>query len=288
MRILLTGTAAIALSGCSFLGLGAGGYSHGPSYGHSPAPSYNPCNPYAGLNGNAACTRSSTWNVEGSVGQEFIVGGDFTTPDDVAAIAGLTPGAVSMKDAYDSATRYELGASYAMNPNRKIAVMGSYSNASGNDVALGTIAGPPTNTLRGTASDYTALGIEAGVRQYFRPRQAPLVNSIRPYVEARLGAAQIDDITIENLRDNGGAVNGGTANFYEGGWVPTAAGMIGVEAPVFQRATLALETGLRYRGSLDADTTDFGPGGSVGIFTGLNNGSSNLTVPVSLRGRYRF
>jgi len=288
MRILLTGTAAIALSGCSFLGLGAGGYSHGPSYGHALAPSYDRCNPYAGLNGNAACTRTSTWNVEGAIGQEYMVDGDFTTPGDVAAFPGLTPGAVSMKDAYNAGTRYELGGSYTVNPNRKITAMASYSSASGNDVALGTLAGPPANTLRGTASDYNAFGLEAGVRQYFRPRQAPLVHSLRPYVEARLGAAKIDDITIENLRDNNGAVNGGSANFYEGGWVPTAAGMIGVEAPIFQRATLGLETGIRYRGSLDADTTDFGPGGGVAILSGINNGSSNLTVPVNLRARYRF
>lgn len=288
MRILFTSTAAIALSGCSMLGFGSGGYSQGPSYGHAPAPVQSKCNPYAGLNGNADCTRSSIWNVEGAIGQEFMVGGDFTTPDDVTAIPGLTPNAVSMKDAYNAATRYELGASYAANPNRKITATASYSKASGNDVAFGTLAGPPANTLRGTASDYEAFGLEAGVRQYFRPRSAPLLNSLRPYVEGRLGAAKIDDISIQNLRDNNGVINGGTANMYQGGWIPTASGLVGVEAPVFQRATLALETGLRYRGALKADTTDFGPGGGVGILSGINNGSSNLTVPVMLRGRYRF
>jgi len=288
MRYLLTASAAIALSGCSFLGLGQGGYSHGPTgYGHAPA-SYDPCNPYAGLNGNAACTKASTWNIEGAIGKDYMVGGDFTTPEDVAAVPGLTPNGVSMSDAYDSGTRYELGASYAVNPNRKITGMASWSNAEGNDVAFGTFAGPPANTLRGTVSDYKTFGLEAGLRQYFRPRPAPLVNSIRPYVEAKLGATKVDDITISNLRDNGGTVNGGTAQFYDGGWVPTAAGMIGVEAPVFQRATLALETGIRYRGALDGNNTDFGPGGGVGVLAGLNNGSENFSVPVQLRGRYRF
>lgn len=280
MRILLLGTAALALSGCSFFGGGA-------QYGTPTASNYSyypsTVSTHQGQRGAI-----SKWNLEGAVGQEFIVGGDFTTPDDVTALPGLTPGAVAMSDAYDNATRYELGLSKALNPARKFTVMASYSSASGKDVALGTLAGPPANTLRGTASDYTALGIEAGLRQYFNPRPGLIVKSIRPYVEAKLGAAQIDDITIENLRDNGGAVNGGTAQMYEGGWVPTAAGMVGIETPVFRNATLALETGIRYRGALDGDVTDFGPGGGVSILTGINNGSENYTVPVTLRGRYRF
>lgn len=278
MRIMLLGTAAIALSGCSWLGGSSyhgayGGGEHG-YYAGGAAPQAEEC-----------CGNLSKWNLEGAVGAEFMVDGDFTTPGDVAALAALTPGDISMKDAYDDGTRYELGFSKALNPNRKFTVMGSYATADGNDVGVGTLAGPPANTLRGTASDYERYGIEAGLRQYFRPTPAPLVRSLRPYVEGKLGAAKVKDIDLENARDNVGAVNGGTIAMYEGGWVPTAAGMIGVEAPIFKRATLGLETGIRYTGKLDTDTTYFNGGN---VLNGINNGSESWTVPVMLRGRYRF
>lgn len=279
MRILLLGTATIALSGCSWLGLG--GSNH---YGYAPQQTANH-GYYTGAHHTGALSK---WNLEGAVGQEYMVKGDFTTPDDVAAVPGLTPNGVKMKDAYDAGMRYELGGSYALNPNRKVTLMANYSKAEGKDVAFGTLAGPPVNTLRGTASDYESYGVEAGLRQYFRFQRAPIVGSIRPYVEAKAGASKVKDITISNLRDNGGAVNGGTAAFYDGKWVPTGAGIIGIEAPVFKRATLALETGIRYRGELDSNTTDFGAGGGVSLLTGLNNGSENWSVPVTLRGRYRF
>ena len=280
MRILLLGTAAIALSGCSWLGGGHGGQYYG-------APAATGHGYYSGAADTSedCCDSYSTWNLEGAVGQEYMVGGDFTTPGDVVAVPCLAVNDVSMKDAYDDGMRYELGLSKALNPNRKFTLMGSYSKADGNDVAIATQG---ANTLRGTASDYETYGVEAGLRQYFQPTPMPVVRSLRPYVEGKLGASKVDDITLSNLRDNAGAVNGGTAAMYEGGWVATAAGMVGVEAPIFKRATLGLETGIRYRGRLATDTTDFNPAGGLGLISGANNGSENWSVPVMLRGRYRF
>lgn len=290
-NILLIGSAALVLSGCSFLGHGPSPYAQGPSpqYGYAPAPATCPTHgvQHQPQYRSPACNRLSTFNVEGSIGKEFIAGGSFTSPNDVAPAPGLTPGDVAMQEAYDEGLRIELGGSYALNPNRKVTLMGSYTTADGNDVVLGSQANA-AGSLRGTASDYKSYGIEAGLRQYFAPQPAPLVRSLRPYVEGKLGAAKVDDVTIENLRDNNGAVNGGMANFSQGGWVPTAAGLVGVEAPIFRHATLGLETGLRYRGSLDADTTDFGAGGGVGLLEGINNSSSTITIPVTMRARYRF
>lgn len=284
MRILLLGTAAIALSGCSWFG---GSNYYGPQahqgqgyYANTPANT-----------GGACCDNLSKWNVEGAVGQEFMVGGDFTTPGDVTALPGVTLPEVSMKDAYDAGMRYELGLSKTLNPNRKFTLMGSYSTAEGKDVAIASSTATPADQIRGKASDYTTYGIEAGLRQYFAPSRAPLVKAIRPYIEGKVGAVQVDDINLTNARTVGGApgvVNGGTIAMYEGGWVPTAAGMVGIEAPIFKRATLGLETGIRYRGALDGDQTDLGTGGGLAALNGLNNGSENWSVPVTLRGRFRF
>lgn len=275
------------------LGFGSNGYSHAPSYGtgYTPAPVSTGCkvaNPYPGATG---CMRPSPWNLEGAVGAEFMVDGDFTTPGDVTAIPGTDLTAVSMQDAYKTGVRYELGVSKVINPNRKFTLMGSYSNAEGNDISIASQTGVPANQIRGQVSDYTTYGVEAGLRQYFQPRPAPLVKSLRPYVEGRLGAANVDDISLTNTRFVGGApgvFNGGTVEMYEGGWVATGAGLIGVEAPIFKQTTLGLETGLRYRAALNSNPTDIGPGGTIAPLTGLNNGSENWSVPVTLRARYRF
>ena len=113
----------------------------------------------------------------------------------------------------------------------------------------------------------------------------PLVKALRPYVEAKVGASKVKDIDLENAMYGGAVENGGTIGLYEGGWVPTAAGMIGVEAPIFKRATLGVETGIRYTGRLDSDTSYLNGGHPL---AGVNNGSDSYTVPVMLRGRYRF
>jgi hypothetical protein len=278
MRLLLLGAATVALSGCSWIS-GSSGH-HGPMTNNQGY--------YSHSNNDVCCDDAkslSRWNLEGAIGPEFIVGGDAITGD---RINDPFPGAVvasdvtSMKDAFDPGMRYELGGSYALNPNRKLTLMGSYAKAEGEEVNLGTING---DALTGNITDYERYGVEAGLRQYFTPKRAPLVKALRPYVEGRLGAAKVKDVNIENAELGGAAYSGGTAPFYKGGWVPTAAGLVGVEAPVFKRATLGLETGLRYTGTLDTDTSVFGPGVPL---AGTNNGSDSWTVPVMLRGRYRF
>lgn len=228
----------------------------------------------------------SRWNLEGSVGQEYMVGGDFSTPDEVTPIAGQRATELSMKDAFEAGMRYELGGSYALNPNRKLTLMGSYTHAEGKDVEIWNRDAPPL-AINGKPSDYESYGVEAGLRQYFKIQQAPIVGSLRPYIEGRVGAAKVKDIEFENYRNTGGPLPG-PAPVYDGGWVATGAGLVGVEVPVFKRATLGLETGIRYRSSLDGNRTRFGPGGAAPFLENFNNGSENWTVPVSLRGRYRF
>jgi hypothetical protein len=275
MRVLLLGTAAIALSGCSWLG--------GSSYYGAPAGDGHGY--YAGEaanTGEGCCETLSKWNVEGAIGPEYFVGGKFLTPGDTNNIPGAVPAALSMKDAYDPGMRYELGGSYALNPNRKLTLMGSYAKAKGEQVNLGTVG---NNAVTGTISDYERYGIEAGLRQYGSITAAPLVKSLRPYVEGRLGASKAKAIDLENAQLGGAVLNGGTVGLYESSWVGTAAGLVGVETPIFKRATLGLETGIRYTGVMKTDTTFLGAGQALG---GINNGTSNWSVPVTLRGRYRF
>lgn len=270
MRLMLLGAATVALSGCSWLGMGGSNYYNAnQQYGH-----------YSG--GEACCTGGkalSRWNLEAAVGPEFIVGGNALTGSEVVA-----PGVAvdqSMEDVYDPGMRYEAGVSYAMSPSRKLTLMGSYAKAEGEQVNLGNNGG---GVISGKMGDYERYGIEAGLRQYFTPTRAPIVKSLRPYVEARVGASQVQDIALENAVQGGAAFNGGTVPLYEKSWVATGAGLVGVEAPIFKQATLGLETGIRYTSAPGSDNTFLG--GTP--LANINNDASSWTVPVMLRGRYRF
>ena len=284
MRILLAGAAAIALSGCSWLGLG-GNHDY-KNYG------------YNGQTGNygyqadrvapKACHSGqclSRWNLEGAIGPSFAVGGTAISGEQINASPGTAIRNIDSDDVFDTGWRGELGGSYALSPNRKITANGFYEHANGGDVVdWGTLNGA---SLQGGLSDYDAYGAEVGLRQYFAPRRAPLVKSIRPYIEGKLGAAYLEDINLNNVTTTAGGVvtNVPDLPFYESGWVPTAAGMIGIETPIARYTTIGLETGLRYTGTPKTDTSALSPGTPL---AGTNNGGARYSIPVMLRGRYRF
>jgi len=233
---------------------------------------------------NGCCVGGKTlsrWNVEAGIGPEFFIGGDAISGDEINDIPGVTSQARSFNDVYDPGFRYDLGASYALNPNRKVTANLFYANADGEETSLGNVNG---EEVVGRLDDYERYGVEVGLRQYARPFAAPLVNSVRPYVEGKIGAARISSIDFENSDPN--ATNlAGTTPFYEGGWVPTGAGLVGIETPVFNRFTMGVETGIRYTDGPASDTSRLSSGVPL---AGTNNGGGNWSVPVQIRGRYRF
>lgn len=273
MRIVLLSTAAIALSGCSWLGLGG---HNGNSYGQQNA-GYGQYKVKPQKKSCTNCNSLSRWNIEGGLGQEFITGGNVLRTADNALVA-TTPNKVTNRSAYATGDRADLGVSYALNPNRKVILNGYVSEFDGSRQNIGVQGG---STVAGEFSDYQSYGLEAGLRQYALPVRVPYLKSIRPYLEARGGIARVDDIDIRNvtLTSAAGVVtNGNDFQALDSDWVPTAAGLVGVETPLFKRMTVGLETGLRYSGRVDA---------VEGGFAGADSGSK-WSVPVSLRGRYRF
>ena len=281
-KLLLAATAlsaSAALSGCSFLGMG--GHHHdyrahhhaGPAMHHAPA---------AQACGTQACL--SRFNLEGGIGPAFLVGGDAVTGNDTNAGTGAAIREISMQDAYETGYRAELGGSYALAPNTKVTLMGHYAEADSEGVIdWGTVNG---QALRGQLSDYESYGAELGLRHYFAPRRGIILNSVRPYIEGRAGIAQLNEVRIENATLGGDAFNGGApVPFYDSGVVGTAAGLIGVETPLTRYSTIGIETGLRYTGKPDTDTSALGPGNPL---AGINNGGDQLSVPLMLRGRYHF
>lgn len=274
MRKLLLGAAAISLSGCSFLGIGGhSSHTYGPSYGSytNPAVGANACNTHPCL---------SRWNIEGGVGKTYSVGG--------TAFAGSNstfPGAalndIDMSDAYDSGDRAELGASYAMSPDMKLTGMAFYEAAeSSGRQDLGTVGG---QAISAEFSDYESKGVELGLRKYFNPTPAPIVGHVRPYVEGRVGATHINDVFLENTTV--GLAPIGNVAFINSGWVGSAAGLVGIETPLTRFSTIGLETGIRYVGAAEENTSSIPPGSA---FSGTNEEFSRTSIPIMLRGRYRF
>ncbi len=281
MRLLILGTAAIALSGCSFLGLG----------GQKNNTQYNAKTGYYGQQAAKPASKSlchsgnclSRWNIEGGLGTAFPAGKNIITASRTHNVDGTDYNSISFGDAYSSSFRGELGGSYALAPNTKVTVLGHYAQAD-NDGSKnwGTVDG---EQLTGALTDYKAWGGEVGLRQYFKPVDSIIVKSFRPYVEGRAGVSRVNDIGLTGVQLDGVDVTTVEVPLYKDSWVGTAAGLVGVETPLTKYSTIGLETGLRYQSGLKTDTSALGTSSRLG---GLNNNQGQLTIPLTLRGRYRF
>ena len=334
MRILLCGVAAVALSGCSWLGYSTEGYANGPGYNPQAVQSgsyYNPTittNRYSAdvydkagyqypvattypmdydhggqlvgntmypaathhapaqhtsgqygtqhYGGHNTVPRENRWTVNGAIGTEISTGGQIFSGENAA---GFAYNNLSMDEVYKPGLRAELGAARSLKGNRMLTMTGFYSKAEGEQVALRET---PQNIVVGKMSDHESYGAELGLRQYV---SMPASSQYKPYVEGRVGGAYVDDISLDDVRLS---TSPDTANrsfsFIEGGWVPTGAALIGVERPISSNAMLGLETGIRYSGGLDADT--IAPANSA--LAGAAQYEERWSVPISLRGRYRF
>ena len=247
--------------------------------------------PYQGVNhapvaANPCCVHGnqlSKWNIEGGIGPAFMIGGKAVTGDQINDANPNSINNIDMSDAYNTGIRADLGASYALTPNRKVTgqVFAQHHESSG-DLNWGTVNG---QQLTGALSDYKAYGAEVGLRQYLQPKVLSHNFGVRPYVEGKVGGAYVEDIAVQNTQLDGTTFSANDLAFYEGGWVPTGAGLIGIETPIAERFTMGLETGVRYIGKQKSADRDLLPGGPI---SGSNNGSDSWTIPVTLRGRYRF
>ena len=282
MRILILGVSAIALSGCSWLGLGNSNaknsynhYANSGSYGYKSQTNRGGCN-------SGQCL--SRWNLEAAVGPTFNVGGNAITGDRTNEGTGADIRTVDFSELYKPGIRGELGGSYALNPNRKITGNVFYEQAESDGVRnLGTLRG---QNVAGALSDYESYGGEIGLRQYFAPRRGGrLIGNIRPYVEGRLGATRLQSVDLQGATVAGAPLAAADIPFYRSSWVGSGAGLVGVETPIARHTTLAIESGVRYTQGPRTDRTVLGAGNALG---GINNGGGRVSIPVMLRGRYRF
>ena len=220
-------------------------------------------------------------------GTEFDVSGDLVSnkeegPSDGGGGRAGAFDAISYSDAFSEGFNIGAETSYDISRNTTLLASAAFSKREGQTVDTGSfqsgvydpvtgaftpdIGSATPRDLTGEFSDLEQYTIEGGVRQY-------VGNNVgfRPYVGANAGFAYNNDVTLTQTFDDDGSVfNEG--NFIDSGWRPTAAGVVGAEMAVGPRGAIGVETGLRWRDNLKANS----------------GGDDRLSIPVKLRGRLAF
>ncbi len=274
MRILIVAVASVSLSGCSWL---ASTHNH-----NRTGSSYKSSSSSSGYSSSSrrANRKQSKFAISGALGTEIPIGGNVLSGENTPFASPVRIEHNSMKDAYKLGWRGELGGTYKIGKTREVTLNGFYQTAKGKDMVIGTTA---TGTVNGNLSSYKAFGAELGLRQNAGTTNLPLLRGVTPYVEGRVGLASVSDVTMQNMTINGGAP---VADFalYEGKMGVTASALVGFEKPISRKMSLGFETGVRYMGGLSEDNTV-----TTGSFLeGANQGGARWTVPLQIRGRYRF
>lgn len=256
IRFLLIGSTAIMLSGCSWFG-----WSGGQNVGQRM---------------NLELAAGLDTNVKGPVVKE-----DY----DNSGTAVINR--QSFSDVYGRKMNYQVGLSYEVAPTVEVTAAANYSHADGKqNVVVGSANG---NDITASFDDYDSYGAEIGVRKYFRNRTfAKLLSpAVSPYVGASGGFQQTNSIKadIASADWTGTSIPGDTRfQWHDDSVVPTAQLTVGAEWRPARNFAIGLETGLRYTGDLKE-----GDGGLAAVgWEQADSHGDTLTVPVTLRGRFKF
>jgi len=217
-------------------------------------------------------------------GTEFDVDGTLATREVISPSfggggqAGTFP-AVSYSDAFSDG--YTIGGAGTFDVSRNTTLLGqfSFSEKNGRTVDTGSFqagtfnsAGvftpidPAPRDLEGEFSDLRQYTIEGGVRQYVGGNTA-----LRPYVGATGGFAYNNDVDLRQTFVADGTVFD-DSEFIQSGWRPTASAVAGAELAVGPRSAIGIESGIRWRDNLVANT----------------DADDRWSIPVKLRGRVAF
>lgn len=240
-----------------------------------------------GLRGAAGCcghgggyaAGGSGIAIEGSIGTEVALGGDIFAGKSSEPFLG-GPGVVSdlkpvsYADAFGNTTSYDLTAAYKLGQNTELLGQFGYSIAKGGQkVKVGTVdnGAGTTEDLFAEYSDLKEFRFEGGVRHYFGGRgYGP--SGLRPYVGATAGFTNVRDVELTQSSETLVDPTIFKQNYVDGGWHPSAAGVVGADWHIGRGTALGVETGIRWRDDLD---------------TNLVSGDQ-WSVPLKLRGRMSF
>ncbi len=207
-------------------------------------------------------------------GTEFDLGGDIF-PGEVSKPFNGGPGVVSdlapisYDDAFSQAKTLNATATYDISPSTTLLANVGYLKAEGESVHIGTVSDGAglTEDLHAEFGDLEQVRLEGGIRQYMG---AP--SAFRPYVGATAGFVNTSDVTLTQSSNTLVDPNLYVQNYVDGGWTPTASGVIGAEYAVGNRAAIGVESGIRWSDDLDSNFIS----------------EDRWSVPVKLRGRVSF
>ncbi|WP_189584605.1 hypothetical protein [Litorimonas cladophorae] len=197
---------------------------------------------------------------------------------------GGQAGAIDAFDYSDAfAEGYTIGGAttYDLSRNTTLLASAAYSKHEGRTVSTGSFqpgvhdpvtgafiadAGSSERGLEGKFGDLEQYTIEGGVRQYVGHNVG-----LRPYVGATAGMGYNKSVDLtQTYGDDGTLFN--QQQFIDSGWRPTASGVVGAEMAVGPRGAIGVETGVRWRDNLKANS----------------GGEDRISIPVKLRGRLAF
>lgn len=225
------------------------------------------------------------FGLEAGIGTSFDIDGNIFPGKDPGPASGEfgvpSPGrdisavpAISYKDAFENGVSYDIATTYDISPSTTVLARVGYTEAEGKDFDLGTATeNGVTAPVTGRMSDLEQYTIEGGIRKYVGGLNNGYTG-LRPYIGVSGGFTHTNDVSVTQTSQafNGGTGASETQQYIEGGWNPTAAGVIGAEYQVGARTAIGVETGIRWTDDLDTNVQS----------------DDRWQVPVKLRGRVSF
>jgi hypothetical protein len=221
-------------------------------------------------------TNDSSWNVEGGVGWDVGVSGDFLAAG-IGTLNGVatTIRSQSFGEVFGTGVQWQFSGGYMVDEINEVRAQFTYQRVGADLVEIGTAGG---EELVATFDDYKAWSLEAGYRHYFAKRRERL----RPYGGAMLGVSIIDEIDGAFAAPSAGITRFAT-DFYDG----TAALTLGVNGGVLYALNPQLDVnaqvGFRYNSGLSQIDSLAGTG-----LEDINDKSARWTMPISVGIRFNF
>lgn len=246
-----------------------------PIYVPQPYPAYYSAGGFGGFNqfSGGGFGGALPFGLELGGGQDFFVDGDIFPGEKgkTDATSGLIVSdlpAIGYDDAWDNSKGADVTATYDVSPNTTLLARAGYNKADGNLINVGTVGdGVVTEDFFVEYSDLEQYTLEGGFRHYMGQP-----TGMRPYIGATGGFTRTEDVTVSQSSATLVDPAVFTQTYVDGGWSPTASGVVGAEWAVGGRSAIGVETGIRWTEALDSNFVS----------------DDRISIPVRLRGRLSF
>lgn len=182
---------------------------------------------------------------------------------------------------YGTARSFGLEVGYGLSDRSEVFLLAREISADDGRVRVGAAFVPALDTeldVFGRFSGYDAYTWEVGYRHFLRDG-----GRVRPFVAARLGATETDDIRA-TFEIPDAAITIPNAPFYEKAWALSGGLEAGAQISFTERFSMTLAAGVNYIDDLSDDDSAIGGLGLAAI----NDTGRRVSVPLSITGRWDF